>query len=208
MTSVPTGILIAQWLALAVLGGFIWLLFRQIAYLGDLAAPATDAYAIPDGTPAPSFMFAPFAAGSEARERQRFDAAGVATLLLFADPYCEACEDLVSAAGEWESQRPNDIRMLVCCDAPAERLAGVPAFRDADVDIALVDDAVFHKLYGVRVTPMVFAIAADGRVVTSGFANSVGSLESLAATARSGEAPQQEVLHGSHHNGRPVSARV
>lgn len=176
MTAVPTGILVGQWVALAVLATFVFVLFRQVAYLGGLASPGKASNALPEGAVAPAFWYGRYVPGEEPVGRERFEPGGAARLLLFADPWCEACEALVEALNEREWP-PGMRRPLVVTDAPATRLSGVPAFRESRVEIGLVDDSVYRTLYRVEVTPMLFAIGADGSVLMSGSADSVAGLQ-------------------------------
>jgi peroxiredoxin/uncharacterized membrane protein YphA (DoxX/SURF4 family) len=166
------GLLIAQW----------WFLFgllrqngRLLARLGaveeSLAAAglapapsengAEPAYGLPVGTPAPAFSLRDL--GGEEVTLDSLCAAGRPVLLLFIDPDCEPCDDLLPEVRRWQEGHAGVLTVTpISRGAPEESRAKASEYGLSGV--LLQEDWELSRTYQVHGTPSAVLIRPDGTI--------------------------------------------
>jgi len=117
MIRLPIPIVISQWALLLGLGLLLLVLYRQLAYLLAIDSTRSGASALAEGEDAPGFLYTPL---SEPRTKLRFDARGAPTLLVFVDPYCVTCSDVLADLAAVARDSRGGVRLLPATDAPRE----------------------------------------------------------------------------------------
>lgn len=165
MIEIPTPVFVSQWVVLLALLLLVIVLYRQLAYVLNLRSPGSVDRALAVGQSAPSFAYSLRNLTTGRYTPSRFAPGEHATLLVFADPYCEGCEKLLNVlrALPWDTLT-GSVSPTVVTEASSQQLHGVPGFRDWPLDLATVDGSVPGKLYGVDFTPFVFAVDREGIV--------------------------------------------
>jgi peroxiredoxin/uncharacterized membrane protein YphA (DoxX/SURF4 family) len=193
------GLLIAQW----------WFLFgllrqngRLLARLGaveeSLAAAglapapsengAEPAYGLPVGTPAPVFSLRDL--GGEEVTLDSLCAAGRPVLLLFIDPDCEPCDDLLPEVKGWQEGHAGVLTVTpISRGAPEESRAKASEYGLSGV--LLQEDWELSRTYQVHGTPSAVLIRPDG-TIGSLVAEGNEEVEDLASRAAR-EAPPTKI---------------
>ena len=157
---VPEYVAIAQWALLLTLGVLVTLMFRQLGR--QLVVLKSSPAAGPTvGAPAAGFEYAQVDTG--AREFFEPDG-GRAALLVFADPTCPACEELVAVLNQAHADGGlAEVRPLILISEPASYLQISEPFRETPLPVGrLVTDST-RQAYEVSATPLL--VAVDGRGV-------------------------------------------
>jgi hypothetical protein len=172
--SVPTSVVIAQWVLLLALALFVVVMYRQLAYLMRLTRNVSqDGLAV--GVEAPDFEYEP-ARQHTGVDRRRFMRDGAPAVLMFAHPGCASCVD---ALGALEKAATRQIRVLVVTDAEPDEIAAVDAFRESALEIGRVDQKVRSNLYRTFSTPFVYGVGADGVIRTRGSVVNKGEMQRI-----------------------------
>lgn len=161
---IPEYVAIAQWVLLLTLGLLVTLMFRQLGrQLGAVKSP--PALGPPVGTPAAGFEYVRLDTGT----REFFDPAEGAALLVFADPTCPACEELVAGLNQAHADGGlAEVRPLILTAEPASYLQISAPFRDTRLPLGrLVSDST-RQTYRVSATPLLVAVDGGGLVRAAG----------------------------------------
>jgi hypothetical protein len=162
-------------------------LLRELAEIRRLAEDGRLPQRLPLGARGPRLK------GSDLRSGAAIDTslfAGRELVLLFLSPGCRLCWRLADGARRLPAE-PSLSRIAVCQGSAAE----CGGFVDALGDIPLLLDAngAMSRSYGVRSTPVAFALDREGRVRASGSPRHGGELAELVAGARETVIPQDEL---------------
>jgi hypothetical protein len=170
MVRIPTSVFAVEWALLFGLAALVVVLYRQLAYLMKLREPGPIQGGLDIGETAPAFTYRPMVA-SNGRTRESFEPGGDSTLLVFADPYCGTCAELIRAVEQlpWEA-KDIDLRLVVATTATRERVTSLHAFESIPGEVALIKESVMRRLYRVPVTPYVFVIDGTGVIQARGTA--------------------------------------
>ena len=166
--TLPTWVVVAQWILLFTLGGLVIVLYRQFAYVLSLRDVGTERDGLPIGEKAPAFDLLPFESGRDAPVR--FDPVGHWSLLMFADSGCESCSHAVTALGRLAPKLRQLSQVLVVTQSEPLRIAAVEAFAIALVPVGRVDAEVSERLYRTHVTPFAYEIDPEGIIRAKGAA--------------------------------------
>ena len=161
---IPEYVAIAQWVLLLTLGLLVTLMFRQLGrQLG--AAKAPPAVGPPAGTPAVGFEYVRLDTGT----REFFDPAEGAALLVFADPTCPACEELVAGLNQAHADGGlAEIRPLILTAEPASYLQISAPFRETRLPLGRPVSDSIRRAYRVSATPLLVAVDGAGLVRAAG----------------------------------------
>lgn len=161
---IPEYVAIAQWVLLLTLGLLVTLMFRQLGrQLG--AAKAPPALGPPAGTPAVGFEYVRLDTGT----REFFDPAEGAALLVFADPTCPACEELVAGLNQAHADGGlAEIRPLILTAEPASYLQISAPFRETRLPLGRPVSDSIRRAYRVSATPLLVAVDGAGLVRAAG----------------------------------------
>jgi hypothetical protein len=181
--------MVIQWAVIGVLGVVVLSLVRQLGLIGMRLDDFDRPVSVPGpaiGTTPPAYAV-PLATGDAA-----FPLAGrrpKPQLLVFLSPDCGACEGIPAALHELDP-RAADVLVALSVERAdaAEYLAGGKL---DGLNVALLDD--IPGPYYVTVTPMAFALSADGVVAGRGHPRDRADLEDLLAVARRDAVPVIEV---------------
>jgi hypothetical protein len=183
---IPEFVAIAQWALLLALGVLVTLMFRQLGrQLGVAKSPPALGPAV--GTPAAGFEYARLDTGT----RESFEPAdGRAALLVFADPTCPACEELVAGLNQAHADGGlAAVRPLILTAEPASYLQISEPFRQTPLPLGrLVSDSA-RQAYRVSATPLAVAVDGGGVVRAAGPATRPAD---IAAFVRAGVLPERE----------------
>ena len=162
---IPEFVAIAQWALLLTLSVLVTLMFRQLGrQLGVIKS--SPALGPPVGTPAAGFEYARVDTGTT----ELFQPVGKQpALLVFADPTCPACEELVAALNRVHAGGGlAEVRPLILISEPASYLQISEPFRETPLPLGrLVTDSA-RQAYGVSATPLLVAVDGGGVVRAAG----------------------------------------
>ena len=164
---IPEYVAIAQWVLLLTLGLLVTLMFRQLGrQLGIAKSP--PALGLPVGTPAVGFEYVRLDTG----KREFFDPAEGAALLVFADPTCPACEELVAGLNQAHADGGlAEVRPLILTAEPPSYLQISAPFRETRLPLGrLVTDST-RQAYRVSATPLLVAVDGGGLIRAAGPVN-------------------------------------
>lgn len=161
--TISTPMAAALWALVFGLAALVFLAFRQLGYFYQLDARHDDTHGISPGSLAPTFTYTEI--GSQKEAERQFVAGGQASLLMFADPGCAACESTLKAIDRLAPDMP-DLRVLIVTSASSGIVASVDAFAQTSLPIGRIKDEV-RQLYDANVAPLVFAIDAAGHITGS-----------------------------------------
>jgi len=203
MTELFYASFVALWLLVVVIAVLVALLYRHfgLMVLGTLEGVQRDGLSV--GAVAPAFS-AVTADGQDARwEPTR----GRPQLLIFATPDCAPCAEILPHVNRLAAAVGHDLGITTVVPGPqedAEQLAG--RYRPPYRVLAEDGSGVFGR-YKVRVTPFVFLVGGDGRILAKGLANDVSRLRRLldvAGLEDEAEAlaasPPPEAIHVLRHD--------
>ncbi len=160
MTSVPTAVLVTQWVMLFALSALVIVTYRQLAHLLELSGSANDA-----GGPALGVMAGPFAYRRPGDPAPRTFTPGTRpVVLLFTDPRCGACAGALEAVERATRDRPPHLDVLVVTDAEEAAVAANEALGRTPFEVALVERRVVSHGYRVTGTPLLLGLDVEGRV--------------------------------------------
>jgi methylamine dehydrogenase accessory protein MauD len=193
------GLLAAQW-------WFMFGLFRQDGRLArwleaaeerladaGLALPLSENGAqqmagLPVGTPAPVFDL-PNLEG-EAVTLESLRSMGKPILLLFTEPGCGYCEELLPDVGRWQEELADEFTIaLISCDDPEENRA--MSNKHGLRRVLLEEDWEVSEAYGVSGTPSAVLVNPDG-TISSSLAEDAEEIEELVSQAAKGSKERSE----------------
>jgi hypothetical protein len=151
MTSVPTPLLVTQWVLLFALSALVVVMYRQLAHLLRLSDSANDAGGLAPGAAVPTFTYRrPGRPGVD-----RFVPGSGSAVLLFTDPRCGACDTVLDGLERVVSAGARDqLRVLVMTDADDTAVAANDALGRTSLEVALVDHRVVSHEFRVNATPL------------------------------------------------------
>ena len=160
MISMPIALVVTQWVLLLALALLVLLMYRQLAHLLHLSGSAHDAGGPVEGEPAQAFRYhqpgEPLVHDYQPGEQ--------ATLLLFSDPRCGACDAALEAVETvTRNSRAAGLRVLVITDADDIAVAANNALANTALDVAVVDRGVTHD-YRIAGTPLLVGVDREGVV--------------------------------------------
>jgi methylamine dehydrogenase accessory protein MauD len=147
---------------------------------------------LPVGTPAPTFNL-PDLEGEEVT-LDSLRSSGKPVLLLFTEPGCEYCRELLPEVGRWQGTLADELTIaLISCDDPEENRA--MSNEHGLSRVLLEDDWEVSEVYGVTGTPSAVLVEPDG-TIGSYLAESAEEIEDLVSQAakglKEGPEPRQE----------------
>jgi methylamine dehydrogenase accessory protein MauD len=143
---------------------------------------------LPMGTPAPTFNL-PDLEGEEVT-LDSLRAPGRPVLLLFTEPGCEYCRELLPEVGRWQDKLADELTIaLISCDDPKENRAMTNEHGLSRV--LLEDDYEVSEVYRVTGTPSAVLVEPDGTIGSS-LAESAEEIEALVSQAAKGSKERPE----------------
>jgi peroxiredoxin len=120
---------------------------------------------LPVGTPAPAFELPGLDGETVTLDRLR-PVGDEALLLVFSDPGCGPCTELMPEVSQWQRERPGGLRpVLISRGAPEANLAHAQEHGLADVLIQ--SDREVSERFAVSATPSALVVTADGTVASA-----------------------------------------
>jgi hypothetical protein len=202
MIEIPVYLAVVQWVLLVTLAFLVVVVYRQLAQAIGVGTPARER-GLPIGSSSAAFTYVrlrPVASGAG-----RFEpGSGRPSLLLFADPSCQACDVALRELEKAARSSPLDgLAVLVVTTEPETNLAASDAFRATGLPLAMIGEDVLRD-YRVDSTPLAYGIGPDGVIRARSVPSSAKELRALArAAARRGpEAPAEAAAeaHGTHQH--------
>jgi thiol-disulfide isomerase/thioredoxin len=161
MTEVPTPLLVSQWILLLGLGALVFITYRQLAYLLGISTAVTGGSGLDVGEIAPPFDYQGVSSGLG---DGRFESPSAPTLLMFATPGCGSCDEAVRNLESVVGRSAQPVDAYVVTEAGRSAVEASDAFRSTSVPILNVDYRVRADLYRTFSSPVLYAIAVDGKV--------------------------------------------
>lgn len=196
LSRIEAGLLIGGLLALGILAGYGWILVnlmslngRLLARLDDLerastsggtpaAVPFTEARGLSVGAPAPAFALPDV--NGVTTTLDALSTAGAPVLLLFSDPGCGPCDELMRNVGRWQRDYLDALNVVVV--SRGSREANLVKAREHGLDrVLLQQDQEVAGAYGAFGTPAAVLVRPDGTIGTP-LAGGIGEIQSLVAT--------------------------
>lgn len=186
-------------IALGLQAWFSWQLFRQngrlIARIEKLeqaqARPWVSSGGLERGELAPAFELPDL--DGEARSLEELRAAGRPLALVFSDPDCEACDQLLPELARLQKERADDLEIvLVSRGTVAENRAKLNG--TVLENVLLQEDRELAESWRVGGVPTACIVGADGRIA-SGLASGRAEIQRLLESSP-GEAPALELVNG------------
>ncbi len=180
MITMPLPVAFVAWVLLIGLAVLVVIVYRQLAYLLNLSR-ATERHesGLKVGEPAASFDYHP-PLGEEHQEVRTFDPVGRPSLIMFTDPHCAICTEMLAVLdGLAPRLVEGGVRVLAATDARPELVWALDAYRDTSLPLAHVDRDVTSRLYRMHVIPYAFGIDAQGIVRV---ARAIGQQSDMEAT--------------------------
>jgi peroxiredoxin len=136
------------------------------------------------GTAAPAFALTDLEGRVHTLERIR--AEGKRVVLVFADPSCAACRELVPEFSRWEQQHQEKLTLVIIVSGSARHLArSMRVYRSLERVLVESDREVMND-YGARGTPSAIIVDKDG-LIASPLVRGASAIRAL--IARAAEAP-------------------
>jgi peroxiredoxin len=186
---------VARNVALMVVGGFVaagghlvllFALFAVVAAGAWLGLQLQDHLKFQPGAPAPALSLAD--QDGEARTLGSLLTAGSPLVLVFTDPRCGACRELLPEVARWQARHAGRLTIaLVSGGASRERLTTTC---EHGVGTVLADtDRRVAAAYGIRATPSAVLVGTDGRIAAppAAGADEIAGLVGRATVQESGE---------------------
>jgi hypothetical protein len=183
---IPEYVAIAQWALLLTLGVLVTLMFRQLGrQLGVITA--SPALGPTVGTPAAGFEYTRVDTGA----KELFEpGGGHPALLVFADPTCPACEELVAVLNQAHVNGGlAEVRPLILISEPASYLQISDPFRETRLPVGRLVTGSARQAYGVSATPLLVAVGSRGVIRAAGPATRPAD---VAAFVRASVIPQPD----------------
>ena len=186
-----------QWVLLLALGVLVIVMYRQLAYLMRLVGGNSAQEGLAVGESAPKFEYLDLR--NESAKPQQFVPGGSVTLLMFADPGCNACEKALVALDRAAHGAPH-LQVIVATEAPAEVIEQFDAFAQTPLRLVQVAHDVSRRIYRVAATPFVFVLSHTGQVVAKGAAHTTGEIRRMLKPVEAGVTSglQSPNGHGAH----------
>lgn len=179
--TLPTWLVVSQWVLLFALGLLIIVMYRQIGLLEQLKDRGTEREGLSIGEKAPSFDYTPVNQSNNAPTH--FEPRGRWSLLVFADPGCVSCQNTLLALERLMPKLGQAIHVLVVTTAEPAQIAAVDAFRSASCDICRIRSDVSYKLYRTSVTPFGYLIDPEGMIRARGIVVDEASIRKIVSKA-------------------------
>ncbi|WP_340644802.1 methylamine dehydrogenase accessory protein MauD [Phenylobacterium sp.] len=193
MTSVLTGVLVAQWAAiLGLLVGLLGLA-RQIGVLHQRLGPAGAlmlSKGAKVGEASPSFRLESLEGGMVPIGEPAAD--GRSTLLMFVSPDCQVCGSLLPVAKSIARSDPS-LRLVFASDGDLEKQRRFRTEKGLD-NYPYVLSRELGMAFEIGRLPYAVLIASDGVVAAQGLVNTREHIESLLEAHRMGVASIQDFL--------------
>jgi methylamine dehydrogenase accessory protein MauD len=143
---------------------------------------------LPVGTPAPVFDLLDLEGQEVTLDSLR--SPGRPVLLLFTEPGCEYCMELLPEVGRWQDELADELTIaLISCDDPKENRA--MSSEHGLSRVLLEDDWEVSEVYRVTGTPSAVLVEPDG-TIGSFLAESAEEIEALVSQAAKGSSERPE----------------
>jgi hypothetical protein len=162
--TLPTWLVVGQWVLLFALGFLIIVMYRQVGYLQGLKDAGSEREGLPVGEKAPTFEYTRLNGEAGAGTSTRFEPQGNWSLLVFADPTCASCQDTLLTLEKMAPKLGQGVRIMVATTAEPAQIALADAFQTQTFAISRVRGDVPARLYRTRVTPFGYLIDPAGKV--------------------------------------------
>jgi len=179
--TLPTWLVVSQWVLLFALGLLIIVIYRQIGFLEQLKDRGSERDGLSIGEKAPVFDYTPVNQSTDTSIR--FEPRGRWSLLVFADPGCVSCQNTLLALERLMPKLEPVMRVLVVTTAEPAQIAAVDAFRSASCDICRIRSDVSYKLYRTSVTPFGYLIDLEGMIRARGIVVDEASIRKIVSKA-------------------------
>jgi len=173
--TVPTYVVVVQWVFLLALGAIIIIMYRHLGRL--LGSPRSSELGPAPGNKAANFEYIRL---SDETAQHMAPGSGEPLLLAFVEPTCQSCEDLVatlntaSSAGELDA-----LRVLLMVSDPPQYLPLSDAFATTELEIGRIVDRTTLRAYNASATPLLVAIDAKGLVRSAGPARDLNEVRAF-----------------------------
>lgn len=194
--TLPLWLVVSQWTLLFALGFLILVMYRQVALLEYWKDRGTERDGLPIGEKAPAFDY--IAVNQMSRTTTRFEPGGNWTLLVFADPGCVSCENMLHALEQLAPKLEQGTSVLVVTSAEPVQIDASGAFRTTTVEVSRIHDEVRSRFYRTQVTPFGYLIDPDGIIRAKGAATDGTAIRKI---VRQGERSPVNVMF-------PVTERI
>lgn len=186
----PLWLFVSQWVLLFALGVLIVLAYRQIGYMVHLTDSKTESVGLSIGEEAQAFDY--LLAGQNGSVQSRFKPQEQWSFLLFADPGCVSCQEVLPILERLVTTRGKTFYILVVTSANPIQIDVSDAFRETSLNVGLVNYDVPSKLYRTRVTPFAYVVDTQGKIRDKGVVV--------------GESDLRKMLYGVHRNIVPLES--
>src|SRR4051812_35383105 len=144
---------------------------------------------LPVGTSAPGFSLPGLHGETVTLDSLR--AAGKPIVLIFTDPECASCRQLMPRVGEWQRSRANDLAIAVISVGVSDETS-VEASEHGLQNVLVDEEDEVAEAYGARFTPSAVVIDDEGRIATPVAAGD----EEIASLVGEAGGPALEVVPG------------
>lgn len=176
---------IVLWLIVLVLGTLVVLLYRQIGqqYLNTAQGVAGDG--LKPGTLAPDFA-AQNQFGDNQPIRSMLDGKHY-LLMVFGSPTCQPCRRLLPDVQQFVNDNSDKVRALWINNRTSHE-ESVRYVQEMNSDLPTIssEDGGLMDRYQVRVTPFIFMLNPNGKVLVKGLANTRQNLDTYLREAEAG----------------------
>lgn len=172
--SLPTWLVVSQWVLLFALGFLIFVMYRQTQYLQILKDRGSERDGLAVGEKASVFDCIPM--NQRAKALIHFEPVGKWSLLLFADPGCVSCQNALLALEELLPKLGRVSQVVVATTSQPDQIVAVEAFDTESFAIIQVAPNVLSRLYRTGTTPFVHLIDPRGIVRAKGAATDKSSI--------------------------------
>lgn len=180
--TLPTWVVVGQWALLFALGTLVILMYRQLAFLLELANLGTEREGLKIGEKAAEFTYRQANNALSGREGHLKLTEGW-LLLVFADPGCSSCQKALTILEHLAPKLEQTMRVVLVAPATPELIEAVDAFKNTSIDIYRVDQEVPFKLYRTYSTPFAYLINPQGVIQATGVPSDESALRKITVKA-------------------------
>lgn len=166
--TLPVWLVVSQWVLLFALGFLVIVMYRQLGFLLHLKDFGTEREGPSLGEKVAAFDY--ISINQNTGASVHFEPGGEWSLLLFADPGCMSCQDVLPIFERFLSKVEKPLRVLVLTSAEPALIATSEAFRTTFLSIGRVNREVSSKLYHTNITPFACLIDTTGVIRSKGVA--------------------------------------
>lgn len=173
---VPLPVVVTQWMLLVGLSLLVIIMYRQLAHMLLLTKASSSGGGRSIGDSIEPFEYWVGAS----TESKTFKANDRPTLVMLSDPLCSSCGDaLLDLERFAETGAARMLRILVLTEIDADLFRSVPIFEGRSLEIGRLAEGLSMRVFRTRVTPFVYMLDHDHKVLAKGSTSSMGEIERL-----------------------------